>query len=165
MRAVSKWTMAVTLLWGAAYGQVPAANGTSDGSHNTGVGTGSLGGPLATAAGGENTATGFDALLNNAASTNSAFGAYTLIGNTSGSGNTALGNSVLSSNVAGGNNTATGSNALYNNDSDRHRVPPEIRPTGPVRCSIMVVAATIPPLVLRPCRGPHAAPTCGSRLL
>jgi trimeric autotransporter adhesin len=119
MKAISRWTIAITLLSGAtAYGQVPAGNGGSDSAGNTGVGTSALGGPAATAAGGYNTATGFQALESNTNSFNAAFGATALTTNTSGSANTALGNSALEFNVSGGNNTASGSNALYFNDKD-----------------------------------------------
>ena len=45
MNAISKWTMALAVLAGPVYGQVPASNDTSDGNFNTGMGTGALGGP------------------------------------------------------------------------------------------------------------------------
>ena len=48
---------------GAAYGQVPASNDTSDTRNNTGVGTQALGGPAASNAGEANTAVGWSALL------------------------------------------------------------------------------------------------------
>jgi hypothetical protein len=42
MNTTSKWTMALALLAGAAYGQVPSTNDTSDGFGNTGMGTDAL---------------------------------------------------------------------------------------------------------------------------
>jgi hypothetical protein len=50
-------------LAGAAYAQVPATNDTSDGSFNTGMGTGALGGPTpVNLTGSSNSATGYQAL-------------------------------------------------------------------------------------------------------
>jgi hypothetical protein len=45
MSAISKWAIGPALLAGAAYGQVPSTNDTSDGHGNTGMGTDALGGP------------------------------------------------------------------------------------------------------------------------
>ena len=42
MNGKTKWTIALALLSGAAYGQVPSTNDTSDQYWNTGMGTGAL---------------------------------------------------------------------------------------------------------------------------
>jgi hypothetical protein len=42
MNTISKWALALALLSGPAYGQVPSTNDTSDGYDNTGMGKGAL---------------------------------------------------------------------------------------------------------------------------
>jgi hypothetical protein len=127
--------MALTLLSGAVYGQVPAANGTSDGNYNTGVGQYALGGPAvsngglynsavgeqalsANTSGTYNTAVGYWALINANSNSNTAVGANTLKQDITGAANTAVGNSALYFNSSGQNNTATGSQALFKNDDE-----------------------------------------------
>lgn len=98
------------VLAGAAYGQVPASNDTSDSNKNTGMGTGALGGPLASSGGLENTATGFDALYSiTTGSVNTASGVYALYSNTTGTANTASGSFALGGNMTGMFNAAFGS--------------------------------------------------------
>ena len=81
------WTMA--LLAGAAYGQVPSTNDTSDNSDNTGMGTDAL---HSLTTGNDNTASGRSALYSNTTgSSNTASGAGALNFNTTGSYNTASG--------------------------------------------------------------------------
>ena len=60
---------------------------------------------------------GDDALLNNTGTDNTAIGFNTLLNNTIGHANTAIGFSALFSNTIGNLNTATGWNALYSNTS------------------------------------------------
>ena len=55
------WPFAALALTGAAYGQVPASNDTSDPSGNTGMGSDTFGGPMNTAPGSFNTACGYHA--------------------------------------------------------------------------------------------------------
>jgi hypothetical protein len=137
MNTRTKWAMALALLSGATFGQVPATNDTSDQYNNTGMGTGALhnvtpsgncngtlDGGCNTAAGYEalywnttgaaNTAVGFQALFQSSTGTNNtAVGAQALTQN-SGSNNTGVGSGTLSFNT-GQNNTATGNLALYDN--------------------------------------------------
>jgi hypothetical protein len=133
MNTISKWTMALTLLSGAVYGQVPSTNDTSDGNENTGMGTGALGGPAGLNNGFSNTASGFEALFSNttgnfnivtgayalqyntAGYENAATGAYALQYNTTGYENAATGAYALQYNTTGGENTATGAYALQHN--------------------------------------------------
>src|SRR5262245_43468667 len=91
----------VFILRGASsWGQVPAGNDTSNGSNNTGGGTGALKSPLLS--GTNNTAYGSSALATNTSgSSNTASGFQALQSNTSGSSNTAVGNIALNSNTAG----------------------------------------------------------------
>jgi hypothetical protein len=106
----------VIALAGAAFAQVPPTNDTSDAFQNTGMGTGALQAVTnpkeqscgSTPAGCGNTASGYDALFNNAG----------LIGSASGSFNTAIGSGALSSNLSSNYNTATGYGALYTNNSN-----------------------------------------------
>jgi Chaperone of endosialidase len=89
MSAISKWLTALALLSGAAYGQVPPTNDTSDGGANTGMGTGALN-PAET--GDRNTASGYGALsFNTTGSNNTASGYAALNHNTSGTYNVAVG--------------------------------------------------------------------------
>jgi Chaperone of endosialidase len=123
------------VLAGTAYAQVPSTNDTSDGSQNTGMGTGALGGPTPTnLTGNWNTASGFQALYKNTTgSDNTASGLSALYTNTTGKNNTAIGEAALHnnnqtnntalglaalySNTTGYNNTASGARALYTNVS------------------------------------------------
>jgi hypothetical protein len=105
-------------LAGAAYGQVPSSNDTSDtASGNTGMGSGALGGPSpASLTGKFNTASGYQALFSNTTgSANTADGYEALHSNTGGFENTASGPQALYSNTTGSQNTADGYAALYSN--------------------------------------------------
>lgn len=114
--------MVALALGGAAYGQVPASNDTSDANGNTGMGTEAMGGPANTAGGTNNTGVGYQALYSNASagadagSNNTGLGAFALAGNTTGNWNTALGAFALSAfggtALTGSNNTAAGYVAL-----------------------------------------------------
>src|ERR1019366_4418475 len=69
-----------------------------------------------TGGGNGNTASGYQALLNNTTGgANTASGAYALTSNTTGSNNTAVGTDALQENSSGTANTASGSSALHNN--------------------------------------------------
>ncbi len=136
MNKSSTWTMVLALLAATAHGQVPASNDISDGNGNTGMGITALGGPAASNAGSNNTASGEAALqffttgTNNTAAGfaalqysitgdyNTADGALALR-TTSGSNNTATGANALEGPLFGNNtgdyNTATGSSALQSN--------------------------------------------------
>jgi len=97
-------------------GQVPAGNDTSDTSQNTGIGTGTLGGPAAKNNGSGNTASGFFALASNTTgNANTASGASALQSNTTGRSNTAIGVAALQASTTGNSNTASGDSALDNN--------------------------------------------------
>jgi trimeric autotransporter adhesin len=87
-------------LAGAAYGQVPSTNDTTDGT-NTGMGSGALSGPNATLTGEYNTGSGYGPLFN--------------IG--SGTGNTAVGALAMSFTTSGIYNTGCGFEALFGNSS------------------------------------------------
>jgi hypothetical protein len=106
-------------LAGTAFAQVPASNDTSttDGLYNTGMGTGALGGPTpANLTGGQNTASGYNALYSNTSgSYNTASGYQALYSNTTGTQNTASGFGALLINTTGNFNTASGYEALYSN--------------------------------------------------
>ena len=116
MNTKSTWIMALTLLAGTAYGQVPAGNDTSDGNGNTGVGSLALHGPAASASAKFNTALGYETLLTNTTGTyNTASGVAALVENTTGSYNTATGALALYHNTTGSFNTASGYNALFSN--------------------------------------------------
>ncbi|MGA2189466.1 MAG: tail fiber domain-containing protein [Steroidobacteraceae bacterium] len=119
MSAISKWAIGLALLAGAAYGQVPSTNDTSDGHGNTGMGTDALGGPNPVALTGTgNTASGFAALASNTGGTdNTALGGDALRANTAGNDNTASGTFALGSNTSGSNNTASGVSALFSNQT------------------------------------------------
>jgi hypothetical protein len=81
-----------------------------DGSVFIGLGAGSVN------TGANNTANGFNALLNNTTGfNNTAIGYTALYSNTTGISNTAIGLAALRNNTTGGNNTANGLNALFNN--------------------------------------------------
>lgn len=117
MNALSKWIAAIALLSGAAYGQIPSTNDTSDGFENTGMGTNALihVAPNANFGYG-NTASGYNALYTNTTGFyNTAFGFNALMSDTSGCCNDAFGVSALESNTTGRNNSAFGSGALYLN--------------------------------------------------
>jgi cytoskeletal protein CcmA (bactofilin family) len=62
-----------------------------------------------------NSAVGYQALMNNQGSNNTALGRLSLQANTSGWQNTGLGSATLLSNITGNNNTATGVGALKSN--------------------------------------------------
>jgi hypothetical protein len=64
-----------------------------------------------------NTVLGDDALVNNTGTDNTAVGFNALINNTTGSDNTAIGFQALLANTTGGANTATGIAALYSNST------------------------------------------------
>ena len=117
MNAISKSVMTLALLAGAAHGQVPASNDTSDVNFNTGMGTGALGTAVPLNPGTGNTAAGYRALISNAmgGSYNTAVGNQALNANTTGSYNTASGYVALYPNTTGNFNTATGIQALYSN--------------------------------------------------
>ena len=105
------------VLAATAFAQVPSSNDTSDGSQNTGMGTGALGGPTPTnLTGSYNTASGYSALSNNTSGEyNTATGDGALYENTTGSNNTASGDLALELNTTGGANTAAGNSALVSN--------------------------------------------------
>lgn len=63
----------------------------------------------------QNTAVGYQALINNSSSTNTAIGSSALTANTTDSSNTAVGTSSLVVNTTGGSNTAVGAGALGSN--------------------------------------------------
>jgi hypothetical protein len=133
MKPVTLGLLGPLLIAGAAIGQVPSANDTSDVNGNTGMGSGALGGPTAThsgfqntasgnqalyndTTGGNNTASGYRALYYNATGDdNAAFGVAALFSNTTGEGNTASGVAALFSSTSGANNTASGYRALFHN--------------------------------------------------
>jgi len=102
-------------LSGAAYAQVPSGNDTSDGNANTGGGFNALDGPAATASGEGNTGYGYQVLLPNSGSFNTAIGAFAASSNTSGTENTVSGYNALGFNTTGSYNTATGFDVLYSN--------------------------------------------------
>jgi Chaperone of endosialidase len=126
MNTISKWTMALLLLSGAAYAQDPAGtwtgNDISDAYFNTGMGTNALysitpssRGCSTGSSGGCNTAAGYQALYSNTTGVdNTASGYEALYFNTSGDYNTASGYEALYSNT-GLDNTASGYYALYSN--------------------------------------------------
>jgi hypothetical protein len=90
MNTISKWALALALLWGPAYGQVPSTNDTSDGYDNTGMGKGALFNVTPGNSGGSsNTAVGFQALYSNTIGYyNTASGLAALYSNTTGFYNT-----------------------------------------------------------------------------
>jgi hypothetical protein len=121
MNRMTKWTMALALLSGAAFGQVPSSNDTSDQYNNTGMGTGALhnvtpsGNCNGSLDGGCNTAAGYEALyLNTTGAANTAVGFQALFQSSTGTNNTAVGAGTLTIN-SGSNNTAVGSGALSSN--------------------------------------------------
>jgi hypothetical protein len=96
-----------------------SSNGSFTGN-NTAEGDGALlfllFGPPNLRTGRNNTALGFNALLDNASGNdNTATGQHALEDNTTGSGNTASGSSALQTNTTGHDNMASGVNALLNN--------------------------------------------------
>ncbi|MGA2189224.1 MAG: tail fiber domain-containing protein [Steroidobacteraceae bacterium] len=107
--------MALALLAGTAFGQVPASNDTSDENGNTGMGSYSFAGPAAIKLGLFNTAAGQYTLYNNSGSYNTAVGQSALYSNTTGDYNTASGYQALLSNGTGSSNTASGYQALEDN--------------------------------------------------
>ena len=73
--------------------------------------------------GGDNTATGYQALLSNTSGAgNTAYGLQTLLNNSTGNFNTATGGFALQSNTTGDINVATGQQALYNNMTGNENV-------------------------------------------
>lgn len=137
MYAISKWAIALTLLGGAAYAQLPSTNDASDGFGNTGMGTGALinDTPEAFTYGINNTASGYEAMyFNTTGDDNTAIGLAALLSNTSGccnvatglyalelnsigSYNSATGIQALGQNTTGNNNSAIGSETLYSNST------------------------------------------------
>jgi hypothetical protein len=134
-----RWALVGLLaLGGAAYGQVPGTNDTSDGDYNTGSGTLALSGSGATSAGQYNTGSGYGALYNLQSGTgNTAGGALamslaiggiyntgygfealygSLIGST-GSLNTGVGTATLFSYTSGSDNTALGYESMFSTTS------------------------------------------------
>ncbi len=83
----------------------PATNSITQ---STAVGNG------ASAAGGQNTAVGFDTLQVNTGNSNTALGAGVLPSNTSGNNNVGVGAAALTFNASGSANTAIGSQAMLN---------------------------------------------------
>jgi len=51
MKSLKVFALSIGALAGAAYGQVPSTNDTSDANFNTGMGTGAFNGPAATNSG------------------------------------------------------------------------------------------------------------------
>ena len=97
-----------------------AGNQTLAGTHNTGVGYGSLGGNTT---GDYNTGNGDSALLyNTTGGGNTASGVFALWKNSTGNNNSAFGADALAYNVGGNNNTAVGQAALENNTSGTNNV-------------------------------------------
>jgi hypothetical protein len=138
MNTTSKWTMALAMLAGAAYGQVPSTNDTSDSFSNTGMGTNALfsltpslakgqglyntgvgdSALYSTTTGYSNTAAGDNALFTNSSGCcNVAIGNSALYYNTSGSTNTAIGLGAMQGNLTGDTNTAVGASALWSNST------------------------------------------------
>ena len=79
---------------------------------NTAVGASALN---ANSTGANNTAVGYQSLLNNTANNNVAYGFSSLKANTSGTQNTGIGQSALFSTTTSSSNTAIGFAAMYNN--------------------------------------------------
>jgi hypothetical protein len=79
---------------------------------NTAVGASALN---ANSTGANNTAVGYQSLLNNTANNNTAYGFSSLKANTSGTQNTGIGQSALFSTTTSSSNTAIGFTAMYNN--------------------------------------------------
>lgn len=90
-----------------------AGNASGGGSFNTAVGDSALENNVSSD---NDTAIGYQALLNNTGSANTAVGADALLDNTSSAGNTAIGFQALNANT-GATNTANGAYALRNNTS------------------------------------------------
>src|SRR4029450_2635245 len=108
----------VTPSWGQPVCASPGCNPTeSDRHRNTVGGNFALSIVDETLAGGfDNTAFGFQALLNNTiGDANTAFGTFALRSNSTGGSNTASGFQALQFNTTGGGNTASGVNALLSN--------------------------------------------------
>ena len=125
MRAVAFSVIIALASAGAAYGQVPSTNDTSDPHDNTGIGTNALsgGGINAACAIGEanlltsecyNTAAGYAALSTNSlgGNYNTGVGFSSLYENGAGYYNTAIGAGSLEQNTNGNSNTAVGFGAL-----------------------------------------------------
>jgi hypothetical protein len=138
MNVIPKW-LALSLLAGTVYGQVPSTNNTSDQHNNTGVGTGALsskgvnaacpiGEPALSSYQCYNTAVGYDSLGLNAigGNYNTGVGFVVLYQNTVGYYNTSVGAGALEQNTTGSNNTAVGFGALSSNILGDN----EIRSTG-----------------------------------
>jgi hypothetical protein len=118
--------MALALLSGAAFGQVPASNDTSDPYLNTGMGTGALSAITPTAgtncveSGECNTAVGYSALASlTTGYSNTAVGEGAMQQSKAVNFNTAVGLQALSAN-SGNNNTGVGSSALYANEGNNN---------------------------------------------
>jgi hypothetical protein len=108
----------ITPSWGQPVCASPGCNPTESDTHrNTAGGNFALSIVDETLAGGfDNTAFGFQALLNNTiGDANTAFGTFALRSNTTGGSNTASGFQALQFNTTGGGNTASGVNALLSN--------------------------------------------------
>jgi trimeric autotransporter adhesin len=119
MNAISKCTMTLVILSGAAYGQESPNVVASDACEDTAMGTDALGTfSGCTSQGLYNTAVGALVMENatSAAYNNTAIGGQALLYNVSGSGNTAVGVAALTQNLQS-NNTAVGGFALYENQN------------------------------------------------
>ena len=104
-----------SITWPQAEAVTPAPDGGYP-NRNTAEGTDALFSWPSTTSDGENTAIGFDALLqDNSGTNNTATGSFALFSNTSGSFNTAIGFEALQSNTTPYNNTAVGAVALGSN--------------------------------------------------
>src|SRR5947207_439307 len=111
-----------SITWPQAEAVTPAPDGGYP-NRNTAEGTDALFSWPSTTSDGENTAIGFDALLqDNSGTNNTATGSFALFSNTNGSFNTASGLNALRNNNAGSSNTAAGIQALNNNTSGSNNV-------------------------------------------
>src|ERR1700691_6424727 len=119
MNAISKFTMILTLLSGAAYGQESPNVVGNDGCQDTAMGTNALGTLTGcTGQGIYDTAAGWGALNSTSSSgyNNTAFGGAALYYNSAGVNNTAVGTAALNFNLAS-SNTAVGAFAIYENQN------------------------------------------------
>jgi hypothetical protein len=113
-------TLNVTPSWGQPVCAAPGCNPTQSDTHrNTAGGNFALSIVDQTPAGGfDNTAFGFQALLNDTiGDANTAFGTFALRSNTTGTTNTASGINALLNNTTGIDNTATGGGSLLGNST------------------------------------------------
>jgi Chaperone of endosialidase len=120
--------MALALLSGTVYGQVPSGNDTSDANFNTGMGTGAIN---RATTGTQNTASGDSALHSNTTgSGNNAMGYGAMYNNTTGSNNSAQGRYALSNNTTGHGNAVVGAGALRTNTTGSNNTAAGIAPPG-----------------------------------